>query len=197
MRGLGIGIAVTALLMGIALSGRKETMTDEEIRQRALEMGMTDESGVLSEDLKDEDPEAEPEEMKDTESEAGELAVSENGTGESAGQKVETEKPEEETKSPEEAEENPDAEPDGKSDAEPAAVPENEGKSVIITINSGDGSRTVANKLKEAGLIEDAAAYDAFLCQNGYDKKIAAGNHEILSGASDEEIAIALTKRGH
>ncbi len=163
MRGLGIGIAVTALLMGIALSGRKETMTDEEIRQRALEMGMTDESGVLSEDLKDENPDTEPEEIEDPESEAGELAVSENETGEPA---------------------------------EPAVVPENEEKSVIITINSGDGSRTVANKLKEAGLIEDAAVYDAFLCQNGYDKKIAAGNHEILSGASDEEIAIALTKRG-
>ena len=38
MRGLGIGIVVTALLMGIALSGGKEKMTDEEIRQRDQEM---------------------------------------------------------------------------------------------------------------------------------------------------------------
>ena len=42
---------------------------------------------------------------------------------------------------------------------------------ITIAINSGDGSRVVANKLQQAGLIEDAAAYDAFLCQNGYDKR--------------------------
>lgn len=179
MRGLGIGIAVTALLMGIALSGRKETMTDDEIRQRALEMGMTDDSGVLSEDLGDETQEAEPGEAEAGETEAEEKepeaavpAVSVNETG---AMEEETEEPDEE-----------------KSD-----IPQNEEKSIIITINSGDGSRTVSNKLKEAGLIRDAAAYDAFLCQNGYDKKIAAGSHEILPGASEEEIAIALTRRGN
>ena len=36
LRGLGIGIAVTALVMGLALAGNtKQSMTDEEIKERA------------------------------------------------------------------------------------------------------------------------------------------------------------------
>lgn len=46
LRGLGLGIAVTAIIMGVALSGDK-TMTDEEIIARAKELGMV-ENTVLS-----------------------------------------------------------------------------------------------------------------------------------------------------
>ncbi len=36
LRGLGIGKAITALIMGLALSkNTKESMTDEEIKERA------------------------------------------------------------------------------------------------------------------------------------------------------------------
>lgn len=41
LRGLGIGIAVTAIIMGIALSGDKK-MTDAEIIARAKELGMVE-----------------------------------------------------------------------------------------------------------------------------------------------------------
>ena len=41
LRGLGIGIAVTALVMGLALAKTtKESMTDEEIKERAAKLGM-------------------------------------------------------------------------------------------------------------------------------------------------------------
>ncbi|MBD5540477.1 MAG: endolytic transglycosylase MltG [Lachnospiraceae bacterium] len=194
MRGLGIGIAVTALLMGIAFSGhKKETMTDEEIRQRALEMGMVDESGVLADNLKtdkeedSEEPAEAPEEIpkpqvsdnkveKETETEqaqAGEAAKP--GKTEAAAKPGETEGVTE-----------PEGEP-----LEPEPVEE----MVVVTVNSGDGSRTVSNKLKQAGLIEDADYYDSFLCQNGYDKRLASGAHEIPVGASDEEIAKILMQR--
>ncbi len=165
MRGLGIGIAVTALLMGIAFSGhKKETMTDEEIRQRALEMGMVDESGVLADNLKT-DEEEDLDEPAENPEENQKPQVSDN--------KVEKE-----------------TEPAEKP-IEPEAVEE----MVVVTINSGDGSRTVSNKLKQVGLIEDADAYDSFLCQNGYDKRLASGVHEIPVGATDEEIAKILMQR--
>ena len=179
MRGLGIGIAVTALLMGIAFSGhKKETMTDEEIRQSALEMGMVDESGVLTDNLKT-DEEEDSEEPAENPKEIQKPQVSDN--------KVEPEQAEELIK-PGETEGVTDT---AKEPVEPEPVEE----MVVVTINSGDGSRTVSNKLKQAGLIEDADAYDSFLCQNGYDKRLASGNHEIPVGASDEEIAKILMQR--
>lgn len=51
LRGIGIGVVVTAIIMGIALGGRKQELSDSEIRQRALELGMVDgdSSGTLSE----------------------------------------------------------------------------------------------------------------------------------------------------
>ena len=48
LRGLGIGMAVTALILGISFSGRQgqetQTLTDEQIRERASELGMVDSS---------------------------------------------------------------------------------------------------------------------------------------------------------
>ena len=49
LRGLGIGIAVTAIIMGIALSGDK-TMTDDEIIARAKELGMVENTVLTSSD---------------------------------------------------------------------------------------------------------------------------------------------------
>ena len=46
LRGLGIGILVTALIMGIS-AGRQKQMSDEEVRARARELGMV-ESTTLS-----------------------------------------------------------------------------------------------------------------------------------------------------
>ncbi|HKM05153.1 MAG TPA: hypothetical protein VJZ04_11315 [Lachnospiraceae bacterium] len=40
IRGLGIGIMMTAFLMGINQSGQKEKLTNEEIMNRAKEIGM-------------------------------------------------------------------------------------------------------------------------------------------------------------
>ena len=52
LRGLGLGIAVTAVIMGFALSG-KEAMTNEEIIVRAKELGLV-ENTVLA-DTENED----------------------------------------------------------------------------------------------------------------------------------------------
>ncbi len=49
LRGMGIGIILTAIVMGFALGGRKATLSDAEIIQRAKALGMVDASnGVLS-----------------------------------------------------------------------------------------------------------------------------------------------------
>ena len=63
LRGLGLGIIVTAVIMGIALSGgtKKREMTDEEVIARAKELGMTEDTRLL-EPSSEEEGETETEE---------------------------------------------------------------------------------------------------------------------------------------
>ena len=52
LRGMGIGIILTAIVMGFALGGRKATISDAEVIERAKTLGMIDpNSGVLSQTL--------------------------------------------------------------------------------------------------------------------------------------------------
>lgn len=189
MRGLGIGIVVTALLMGIASSGKKEQMTDEEIRQRATEMGMVDGNIVLA-DMPEIHEDEEEQKEEGNEKEGALTSLSGNG---SADNKVKTEGGEEPEGAPEEGGEG--------SDETLGDDPQEDGVTVneiiVISIDSGDGSRVVANKLLQAGMIEDAAAFDEYLCRNGYDKRLKTGRHDIPVNATDEEIAASITTKGY
>ena len=50
LRGIGIGVIIASLVMGIALGGRNKQLSDSEIRERALELGMVDgDTGTLTE----------------------------------------------------------------------------------------------------------------------------------------------------
>lgn len=48
LRGLGLGIIVTAVIMGVAHSG-KQTMTDEQVRARARQLGMIEDTVLAAE----------------------------------------------------------------------------------------------------------------------------------------------------
>lgn len=186
MRGVGIGIVVTALLMGFAISKQKEPMSDEEIRQRALEMGMIEQNGVLADDLgsKQENVPVVSANEPDIKAEEPDIAAEEPD--------IAVEEPDIAVKEPEILIDKPEEVTEEETEIEDSVTIE---EFVVVTVYGGDGSRTVANKLQEAGLVEDAVAYDAYLCQNGYDKRIATGNHEIPIGASEEEIAKEITTR--
>ncbi len=47
LRGMGIGVILTAIIMGFALGGRKTTISDAEVIERAKQLGMV-ENGVLT-----------------------------------------------------------------------------------------------------------------------------------------------------
>ena len=193
LRGLGIGIVVTALLMGFTKGGQKETLTDAEIVERAKSLGMV-ESSVLSADLGDKEDisendisEADQQEiMSETEPE---IADNTKQTEPEAADNMEQTEPET-TDNTEQT--NPEKETEADNPEEEETVTE---KRYVVTIYSGDGSRTVANRLEEMGVIEDAAEFDRYLCQNGYDKRLTTGNHEINAGADEKETAEALVKR--
>lgn len=181
LRGLGIGILITTVILSLAGIGRKN-MTDEEVVKRAKELGMV-ESTLLS-DLPDQ---TKAEEVRPTEPETPEPETSEPETLEP---EVSPE-PEESASTPETPvapEETPVSPEDGNPDT-PA------GETVTLVIGRGENSTTVSKNLKKAGIVEDAAAFDRFLCNNGYDKKIITGTYEIPYGASEEEIAKIITRK--
>ena len=64
-----------------------------------------------------------------------------------------------------------------------------DGQVISIMVNKGEGSDTVSQRLYEAGLVEDPYEYDRYLMQNGYDRRISAGEHLIPSGSDWQEIA--------
>lgn len=209
LRGLGIGVFVTAVIMGIA-SGKKQ-MTDEEVRLRARELGMV-ESTLLSDMANLTRPEQQ-EDIQDNTGTSGQPEetkpdASSEGTKpeETLPKETEPEEPSDGTE-PEETlpeETKPDALPaDGtepknppQQGGEPSEGENNGGnqETVTITINSGQSSVGVSKLLEDAGLVESAAEYDKYLCANGYDKKIRAGTYEIPAGADAELIARIITR---
>mgnify|MGYP004457406561 CR=1 FL=1 len=211
LRGLGLGILITAIIMGAAQRGSKE-MSDEEVRQRARELGMI-ENTVLSE------PVAEPEtdgtadvEQAETDAAAAQEEAAPADTEpvtEDAQEAAADEENSEEQSGAEDSQEQADAveaQADA-ADAQTALEEETEqstgaqsetktaasGEAQIFTIDKGDSSVSVAQKLEQAGLISSASSYDRFLCDNGYDKKIRAGEYTIPADAGDEQIARIIT----
>ncbi|MDE7183941.1 MAG: hypothetical protein K2O40_05565, partial [Lachnospiraceae bacterium] len=69
------------------------------------------------------------------------------------------------------------------------------GETVEIVIESGDDSGTVSRKLHNAGIIENASEYDAFLMQHGYDKKLSTGKKVIGVNDTWQEIADKISRR--
>lgn len=214
LRGLGIGIVVTALIMSITAGGKKETLSDEEIKARAKALGMTEESTLLEASLagdeasRDEDALNTDEELLDSEDETS--VENESPDDPEADETVEAEA----TPVPEEGAAEDDSaqgETDGQesADTEDASDTEEEAASnaeeetseqaaeqeeiVIIQVKSGEGSYTVCQRLEEAGLIVSASEFDTFLYERGYDKKIHAGTLEIPADADPEQIARILS----
>ena len=205
LRGLGIGVFVSVLIVGLA-SGRQK-MTDEEIIARAKELGMV-ESMVLSNMNNPQQgsvsagngqvnstEETEPEQTLPIESEPIESEPVESEPIETEpveSEPVKTEPTETQPVETEPAETEPvETEPIETEPVETTPV----GETVTITIRSGESSVTVSKTLEAAGLVENASAYDRFLCENGYDRKIRVGSYEIPVGASEEEIAEIIAGR--
>ncbi len=207
LRGLGLGILVTAIFFMV--SGKNsQTMSDEMIKARAKELGMT-ESVVLSElAVAEEETVSVPEETTEeanTIEESAEESISEevSTVEETVTEPVETETSlEEETiveetvveESTEETVVEVASESSSKSEETTAVAESTESTApntepVSVTVNRGEGSDTVSRRLQEAGLVADAYEYDRYLMANGYDKRIGAGEHVIPAGATWEDIA--------
>lgn len=184
MRGLGIGILVTVLLMGVA---KKEgrPLTDAEIRAKAYELGMVDQDSVRLTDFKGNTPGPQGTKPPLETAEPSVTAAPENTLP------PQETTPPQETIPPGETMPPESAPPAGTLTPEPAA--ENAGEAVTVIITRGTDSYSVSVQLAEAGLIESAPAFDSYLCKNGFANKVRADIYQIVPGTSEEQIAKIIT----
>lgn len=187
LRGLGIGMMVTALILGISFSNRQEqtaqTMTDDQIRERAAELGMVDSSELTLAEL-----------QNSVKQSAETAAATEPQETQNISEPVEPEitKEPEETKTPETTKESEETKVP-EATAEPETTIPDQAQTTSIIISRGDDSGSVSRQLQEAGLVENAKVFDNYLCNNGYSRNIHPGTYEIVSGTSEEEIAKIIT----
>ncbi len=175
LRGLGIGIFVTALIMGA--SGQKAApLTDAEIKAKAATLGMIESDARK---LTDNVPTVSPaEKLSDAAADSSGDKAS-DAAADSSGEKAS------------------DAAAGSSGEKASDAAAENSAEkpsTVTVIIESGSGSGVVSGQLQELGLVESAAEFDRYLIDHGYSKRISVGIYEIMSGTSEEEIAKIITK---
>lgn len=198
LRGLGIGMIVTALILGISFSNRQDQtsqiMTDDQIRERAAELGMVDSSELTLAALQNSEKqptEGTPEETTQTQEQNNIEAEPETTVPAETQATVEPE-------TTQESEATTEPEPEKTVGPETTAEPEvteapQRTQTASITIQRGDDSGSASRRLYEAGLVENAKAFDNYLCNNGYSRSINPGTYEIAPGTSEEEIAKIIT----
>ena len=242
LRGAGLGILLAAVILTFAGGNKTRAMSDDEVRARAKELGMTAGNEVLaeaytmatapeiieetevsaetkavSEPAKEVPAEIEEKAATETVSEAATETASEVAA-ETASETAPSEEIKSEIKSADEIIEDTlkdkqttelksDITGEDKTKSEllaDAAETEAESASpvtdvsagfVSVHINGGSTSTAVAQELEKAGAVGSASAFDAFLCANGYDRRLSTGDFRIPAGASDEEIAHILMRR--
>lgn len=198
LRGLGIGMIVTALILGISFSNRQDQtsqiMTDDQIRERAAELGMVDSSELTLAALQNSEKqptEGTPEETTQTQEQNNIETEPETTVPAETQATVEPE-------TTQEPEATAEPEPEKTAGPETTAEPEvteapQRTQTASIIIQRGDDSGSASRRLYEAGLVENAKAFDNYLCNNGYSRSINPGTYEIAPGTSEEEIAKIIT----
>lgn len=196
LRGLGIGIVVTALLMGYSNKNRAAEPKAEVATEETAGDLLADRTGEATTEEVIEQSTVENVTVETDSAETSEEETSQQETAselESSTQEAETiteteSVTETETESVQ-AEETTDKKEQTQSSTEADAGNALPQTTIEINIVRGDDSGTVARKLQNAGMVESATEYDAYLMQHGYDKKIRVGKVEIPVDATWQEIA--------
>ena len=188
LRGLGIGIIVTTVILAVSFSKKEIKMSDEEIMARAAQLGMvmqeteTTEQGDTEQDPDGTDTGAKTEVV--TEQTASEL-LEERTAAEETAQNTET-AAEDVAAEAQEDSANTDEETQAQQEAAGAEDPSGVYR---LVIQKGDVCRIVCEKLAENGVISDAETFRQYLSQIGYASNMRVGNYDIPYGLSNEEIA--------
>lgn len=169
LRGLGIGILITTIIFMIGFHVNEDKIfSDEAVIARAKKLGMVEENGTKTLD------ELEAEQKKQQE------------------QREEEQKKEEQNQ--EDAKED---NTEAKQKEDPAAGGDQAAtvRQIQIDVLPGEYSRTICQKLFDAGLVADQEDFSKYITESDYDSLIQPGTFTIPEGSSYEEIAKILTTK--
>ncbi len=186
MRGLGVGVLVTAILF----AGVSMLRSDSE--------GVSSENGSNKENIVTENPLEQTEEPEESpepsvmseQPQATETVVSEAPAV--AGDVVATHSPVTATGYPADSGEGTGATGENVSQSGDSA-PTDANEVVEVTIKGGSSSYTVASIMESKGLVDDADAFNEYMVARGYDEQVNAGTFQIKKGATYEQIARTIT----
>ncbi len=178
LRGLGVGIVVTAVILTIANHlGNK--MSDEDIIKRAAKLGMV---------MKEDESLFPPTEPETTIPEPTSPSPTEQDTTAVKPAEPETTTPEPTTPVPTEPE----------TTTPVPAEPQTSGvviHTATITVTSGMYSEAVSQRLEEAGIVKNWREFNEYLTSNGYAERLQTGTHSFNSEMDFNEIAEILVSR--
>lgn len=165
LRGLGIGILVTAAILTIVYH-TKGSMSDSQIMKRAAQLGMvmasTEEDTLF----------AQTTQVDTTIEETGTISVEETTTVVETTEAVTEASTEKPTEAP----------------TEPAVA------EAVLTISPGMYSESVSAELVRLGIITNQKEFNSYLVNNGYAERIQTGDFKIKADMSYDEIARIITK---
>ncbi|SDB10935.1 YceG-like family protein [Pseudobutyrivibrio sp. YE44] len=178
LRGIGIGITFATLLLTVSFYfGRdsllKDTISDEEIIERATELGMT----MPEEEISSQDKGSDKNDIETTE----EPDVSLEESSEEASTEI--------------AEE---AVPTSGENATETATESSEDTSVTyipFSVKPGQSSEVICKNLEKAGLVDSADKFNKYLNSLKVDNLVKTGTFYIQSGASYDDIVALLVNK--
>ena len=173
LRGLGMGIVFTALILSVSHCTNNK-MTKEEIIKRAEALGM-----IMPSD----------EDIFNTES-----STADNETTEPSTEGPTTEAPTEESTTEAPTEEPTTEAPTEEPTTEEATTVAPTVVELTFTVERGMYSEAVTRILVQGGIITNEAEFNQYLSDTGYDERIQTGVFTVNSGMSYEEIAKIISK---
>lgn len=191
LRGCGIGILCTAIILMISFRSDKGQMTDSQVMERTSELGM-----IAPGEKVPETENSQAAELTDTEkivkkSETGKTKGTES-VSETGGKNTEELEvvPDFDTE-----EKNTDSKKDAskKDDKSSGSKKTQKEEKIVLEIKRGDVCRTISENLAAIGMVEDAEKFRKYMQKNGYDHQINVGSFELKKGMSYEEIAKTIT----
>ena len=187
LRGCGIGILFTAIILMISFRSDKNQMTDSQVMERASELGMItpEETIPETENTQVAEPANTDENTKNSETDKIKDSESVSETGEKNTEELEV-VPDFDTEDDKKAESKKE---DKTSDSKKTQKDEK----IVLEIKRGDVCRTIAENLATLGMVEDAEEFRKYMQKNGYDHQINVGSFELKKGMSYEEIAKTIT----